>query len=143
MTPRQSATSLPRLVDSNLNFSAPSIGESTLYTASSTSLETPVNMSDVSLPSIRVGLGKRTQPIDSGIDLHLDLPSADNLTTPPPSAPPSNLTIPSPLSGPDRGLLSAPRSAPLVQRGEMHKTWFQKYVYDYDTESWKHREAPP
>ncbi len=81
--------------------------------------------------------GKSPQSVDSGIDLQVELPTADTLSTPPLSAPPASLTIPSPLPGQDRELLSAH----LVRKWEAHGNWFQKYKYDYDSESWRPRES--
>ncbi|KAH8980113.1 hypothetical protein EDB92DRAFT_1901629 [Lactarius akahatsu] len=118
-TPRQSAPPLPQ---PEYSASDPSIGGSTLFTASTESFGTAVNMSDTSLPRAATPVGKRT---DSGIGLHLELPTADDSSTHPQSAPLADLKIPSPLPGPDREL----QSAPPVQK---KKSWFQRIIFDYD-----------
>ena len=132
----QPATRLPRVEYSNPNPSIPStIGGSTLFTPSTESLGAVDNTSGVSLP-MRVA-GKRPQSIDSGIGLRVDVQTADTISAPPPSAPLANLTIPSPLPGQESG--REPLSAPPVRRWQAPGSWFKKYEYDYESESWKRR----
>ena len=135
-TPRQSVTHLPQLEYTNLGTSVPSLGGSTLFAASSDSFETLVNTSEVSPPA---AAGKRPQSVDSGIGLQLEAPTADTLSTPPPSAPPSTLlvSLPSPSPPKDR----EPQSAPPIRKWEAPGNWFKRYEYDYETESWRPREA--
>ncbi|KAI9449363.1 hypothetical protein BJY52DRAFT_253247 [Lactarius psammicola] len=132
-TPSQSPSSAPpadltamlRLRHLHPNHSNPSISGSSLTLIPNRLLETSVNVSEPPNPSLsmRTALGS--------IDLQAELPTADTLSTPPPSPPPISLTIPSPLPEQDRELLSAPP----VREWEAHGNWFQKYKYDYDSES--------
>ena len=135
-TPRQSATRLPQVEYTNPNRSVPSLGSNTLFASSADSFETLVNSSEVSFPTV---LGKRPQSVDSGIDLQVEVPTPDTLLTPPTSAPPASLlvTIPSPPPTQAQKL----QSAPPVRKWETHGNWFNRYKYDYETESWIPRES--
>ena len=89
-TPRQSATRLPQLEYSNPNSSVTSIGISTLSSPSSESFVKAADISTVTLP-MREAVGDRTWIIGNGIDLQVELPTADNLRTSLPSPPPADL----------------------------------------------------
>ncbi|KAH9169959.1 hypothetical protein EDB89DRAFT_1908133 [Lactarius sanguifluus] len=80
---------------------------------------------------IPAAVGKRP---NSKNDLHMELPTS--FSTPLSPARPATLTIPSPSPGKDRELLSAPP----VRKREAPGNWFQKYIYDYASESWRPRE---
>ncbi|KAH8990444.1 hypothetical protein EDB86DRAFT_2939454 [Lactarius hatsudake] len=96
-TSTQSAPPPPRPEYPILNASAPSIGGNTQFTTSTGSFGTTVNTSGASLPRAATPVGKRTQPVDSGIGLHMELPvpSAD-ISIPPSLAPLADSKVPSP-----------------------------------------------
>ncbi|KAH9024533.1 hypothetical protein EDB84DRAFT_1506622, partial [Lactarius hengduanensis] len=126
-TLRQSATRLRQLEFSHPNASAPSMGGSTLFTTSTEPFDAVSYLSEGSL-FIPAAVGKRP---DSRDDLQVELPTS--FSTPLSSAPPASLTIPSPLPGKDRELLSVPP----IRKWKAPKNWFQKYIWDYDSESWR------
>ncbi|KAH9169949.1 hypothetical protein EDB89DRAFT_1364483 [Lactarius sanguifluus] len=128
-TPKHSAPPLPRPEYPILNASAPRIGDSTQFATSTEPFRTPVNTSGASLPRAATPVGKRTQPVDSGImiGLHMELPVPTvDISILPSSVPLANPKIP-PLPWPGRELPSAPP----VQKKEKRKNWFQKHIYDY------------
>ncbi|KAH9018210.1 hypothetical protein EDB83DRAFT_180779 [Lactarius deliciosus] len=103
-TSRQSAPPLPRPECPILHTSAPSIGGSTQFTTSTGSFRTAVNTSGASLPRAATPVGKRTQPVDSGIGLHMELPVPSADTSIPPSlAPLADSKVPPPPSPADSG----------------------------------------
>ncbi|KAF8265881.1 hypothetical protein EI94DRAFT_1787225 [Lactarius quietus] len=128
-TPKQSAPCLPKL-------EYPSLGGSALSVISTDSFETLAITSEGFHPT---AAGKRPQSVDSGIDLQLEVPTADTLLTTPTSAPVASLlvSIPSPQPAQNR----EQQSAPPVRKWETHGNWFKKYIYDYDAESWRPRDS--
>ncbi|KAH9014245.1 hypothetical protein EDB84DRAFT_1530276 [Lactarius hengduanensis] len=99
-TPRQSVPPLPRPEYPILNASAPSIGGSTQFTTTTESFRTAVNTSGASLPRAATPVGKRTQPLDSGIVIHMELPVSSADTSIPSSlAPLADSKVP-PLPSP-------------------------------------------
>ena len=135
-TPRQSVTRLPQVEHTNPSASVPSLGGNTLFASSADSFETLVNTSEISFPTV---LGKRPQSVDSGIDLQVEVPTPDTLSTPPTSAPPASLLVTIPSPPPAQA--QEPQSAPQVRKWETHGNWFNRYKYDYETESWIPRES--
>ncbi|KAH9035751.1 hypothetical protein EDB85DRAFT_1942900 [Lactarius pseudohatsudake] len=99
-TPRQSVPPLPRPEYPILNASTPSIGGSMQFTTPTESFRTAVDTSGASLPRAATPVGKRTQPVDSGIGLHMELPVPSADTSIPPSlAPLADSKVP-PLPSP-------------------------------------------
>ncbi|KAH9018214.1 hypothetical protein EDB83DRAFT_181314 [Lactarius deliciosus] len=108
-TPRQSAPPLPQ---PEYSASEPSIGGSTVFTTSTESLGTTANMSDTSLPRAATRVGKRTEPVDSGIGRHMELavPTADNSIASS-SAPLAEPKIPHPSPADSQAISNYPLSS--------------------------------
>ncbi|KAH8980115.1 hypothetical protein EDB92DRAFT_303934 [Lactarius akahatsu] len=115
-TPRQPVPPLPRPEYPILNASAPSISGSTQFTTPAGSFRTAVNTSGASLPRAATPVGKRTQPVDSGIGLHMELPVPSADTSIPPSlAPLADSKVP-PLPSPaDSGWKPLPSPGHIVR----------------------------
>ena len=109
----ESATQLPRPEYSNPNSSVTNIGVSSLSATSSESSETVADISAVFLP-MREEVGDRTQIIDNGIDLQVELPTTDNLRTSQPLPPPADLPPELRYSNPVFSTPSVPKLATRV-----------------------------
>ncbi|KAH9056288.1 hypothetical protein EDB87DRAFT_1258271 [Lactarius vividus] len=115
-TPRQSAPPLPRPEYPILNPSAPSAGGSTQFTASTESSRTTVNTSGAVLPRPATPVGKRTQPVDSGIGPHMELPvPSAEILIPPSSAPLADSKAPLSPSPADLGWKPLPSPGHIVR----------------------------
>jgi hypothetical protein len=135
-TPRQTVTRLPQVEYTDTNTNVLRLGGNTLFASLADSFETLVNTSEVSFPT---AAGKRPQSVDSGIDLQVEAPTSDTLSTPPTSAPPASLLVTIPSSSPAQA--RELQSAPPVRKWEAHGNWFEKFKYDYETESWIPRQS--
>jgi hypothetical protein len=85
-TPRRYVTRRPQ---PNPNSSVYSIGGGTIFTNSTESFETIVNVSDISLTT-QVAASEHPQSTESEIDLQVELPTTDGLPTSSSSAPLAN-----------------------------------------------------